>query len=72
MGDSGLVGVHIRGVGSRDSPARDPREASGMLPVIEADEPISYCPIPLPPQQSGFHQVLELVTLIGLLHCCVE
>ena len=37
-----------------------------MLPVIEADEPISYCPVPAPPQQSGFYQVLEPVAFPGL------
>ena len=48
-------------MGCRESPACDPGWGSGMLPVIEADEPISYCPVPAPPQQSGFHQVLEPV-----------
>ena len=47
--------------GPSESHVHDPGKASGMLPVIEADEAISYCPVPPPPQQSGFHQVLEPV-----------
>ena len=35
--------------GLSESHVHDPGKASGMLPVIEADEAISYCPVPPPP-----------------------